>query len=109
MSNMSLRIAALAVLTIAVSSALAADRLRIAVQNTGTLAWDLEIIKARGLDRQADLAIEATELANTEAGKIALKGGSADMIRVGLVVGRRASARSATISSSTRIRARSAR
>ena len=79
-SNMSLRIAAIAALTIAVSSALAADRLRIAVQTTGTLAWDLEIVKARGLDRQADLAIEATALANTEAGKIALKGGSAEMI-----------------------------
>ena len=80
MSNMSLRIAALAALTIAVSSALATDRLRIAVQITGTLAWDLEIVKARGLDRQADLAIEAIQLANTEAGKIALKGGSAEMI-----------------------------
>ena len=72
---MSLRIAAIAALTIAVSSALAADRLRIAVQITGTLAWDLEIVKSRGFDRQADLAIEAIELANTQAGKIALKGG----------------------------------
>ena len=79
-SNMSLRIAAIAALTIAVSSALAADRLRIAVQTTGTLAWDLEIVKARGFDRRADLAIEATALANTEAGKIALKGGSAEII-----------------------------
>ena len=64
----------------AASNAVAADRLRIAVQKTGTLAWELEILRAHDLDRQADLAIETTELASTEAGKIALKGGAADMI-----------------------------
>ncbi len=58
----------------------AAERLRIAAQKTGTLAWELEIIHAAGLDRQLDLSIETTELASTEAGKIALKGGSADLI-----------------------------
>src|SRR5207245_2364499 len=31
-------------------------------------------------DRKADLTIETTELASTEAGKIALKGGSADLM-----------------------------
>lgn len=58
----------------------AADAIRIAAQKTGTLAWELEIIRAHGLDRQADLNIETTELASTEAGQIALKGGSADVI-----------------------------
>ncbi len=58
----------------------AADRIRLAVQRTGTLAWELDIIKTHGLDRKADLAIETLELASTEAGKIALKGGSADVI-----------------------------
>ena len=58
----------------------ASDRIRLAVQRTGTLAWELDIIKTHGLDRKADLAIEAIELASTEAGKIALKGGSADVI-----------------------------
>jgi NitT/TauT family transport system substrate-binding protein len=58
----------------------AADTIRIAAQKTGTLAWELEIIRSRGLDRQANLNIETTELASTEAGQIALKGGSADLI-----------------------------
>ena len=66
--------------TIDASTALAADRIRIATLKTGTLAWELETLHAHGLDRQADLAIETTEIASTEAGKIALKGGSADLI-----------------------------
>jgi len=38
------------------------------------------VIRAHGLDRKLDLAIETIELASTEAGKIALKGGSADLM-----------------------------
>jgi NitT/TauT family transport system substrate-binding protein len=58
----------------------AADRLRIAIQSTGTAAWEIELIKARGLDKAANLDIEATELASTDAGRIALEGGAADLI-----------------------------
>lgn len=58
----------------------AADRLRIAVQKTGTAAWELEVMKAHGLDKAANLDIETTELASTEAGKIALEGGAVDMM-----------------------------
>jgi NitT/TauT family transport system substrate-binding protein len=58
----------------------AADHIRIAAQKTGTLAWELDIIRAHGLDKQADLDIQVVELASTEAGKIALRGGSADLI-----------------------------
>jgi NitT/TauT family transport system substrate-binding protein len=50
------------------------------VQKTGTLAWELDVIKTHGLDRKLDLVIEPIELASTEAGKIALKGGSADLM-----------------------------
>jgi NitT/TauT family transport system substrate-binding protein len=60
--------------------ATAADRIRLAVQKTGTLAWELDVIKTHGLDRKLDLVIEPIELASTEAGKIALKGGSADLM-----------------------------
>lgn len=60
--------------------ALAADRIRVAAQKTGTLAWELQVIRDYGLDRRAGLDIETTELASTEAGQIALKGGSADLI-----------------------------
>jgi NitT/TauT family transport system substrate-binding protein len=58
----------------------AAETIRLAVQKTGTFAWELAVIRAHGLDRQANLAIQVTELASPEAGKIALRGGSADVI-----------------------------
>ena len=62
------------------ASAVAADRIRIAAQKTGTLAWELDIIRTYGLDKQAGLDIQVVELASTEAGRIALASGSADMI-----------------------------
>src|ERR1019366_1849929 len=58
----------------------AADKLRFAVQKTGTVAWELAIIGARGLDKKADLDLEITEFASPEAAKIALLGGAADII-----------------------------
>jgi NitT/TauT family transport system substrate-binding protein len=61
-------------------AAVAADRIRLVAQRTGSLAWELDVIKARGLDKAANLDIETLELASTEAGKVALKGGSADII-----------------------------
>jgi NitT/TauT family transport system substrate-binding protein len=70
----------LVVAAIAPTRTSAADRIRVAVQRTGTFAWELDIIKHHGLDKKADLAIEALELASTEAGKIAVKGGSADLM-----------------------------
>ena len=65
---------------LAASLAQAADKLRLAIQKTGSLAWELDIIRARGLDKGANLEIETTELASPEAGKIALRGGAADII-----------------------------
>src|ERR1700694_1281483 len=62
------------------SSAMAADHIRLVAQRTGSLAWELDVIKAYGLDKKANLEIETLELASTEAGKIALKGGAADII-----------------------------
>src|SRR3981081_4092980 len=61
-------------------SAMAADHIRLVAQRTGSLAWELDVIKTHGLDRKANLDIDTLELASTEAGKIALKGGSADVI-----------------------------
>src|ERR1041384_1859002 len=75
-----LRLLLAALLLVASSGAHAADRIRISAQKTGTLAWELDVIRTHGLDRKADLDIETTELASTEAGKIALKGGAADLI-----------------------------
>src|SRR5262245_53058985 len=75
------RLAAAAVaMALATSYATAAERIRVAVQRTGTLAWELDVIRAHGIDREAKLQIDTVELASTEAGKIALKGGSADLM-----------------------------
>jgi NitT/TauT family transport system substrate-binding protein len=57
-----------------------AQTIRIAAQKTGTLAWELDVIRSHGLDAKANLSIVVTELATPEAGKIALRGGSADVI-----------------------------
>jgi NitT/TauT family transport system substrate-binding protein len=74
-------VCAAVVLSLPVASAVcAADRIRIAAQKTGTLAWELEIIRSHGLDRRADLDLQVVELASPEAGKIALRSGSADLI-----------------------------
>jgi NitT/TauT family transport system substrate-binding protein len=58
----------------------AGDRFRIAAQTTGTFAWELAIAAERGLDKEAGLDIEVTAVASPEAAKIALLGGSADII-----------------------------
>ncbi len=63
-----------------VASVRAADTIRLAVQKTGTFSWELAAIRAGGLDKEADLSLEVTELASPEAGKIALRAGSADII-----------------------------
>src|SRR5437868_5494481 len=53
---------------------------RAAAQITGTLGWELEVMRAHELDRKANLDIETIQLAGTEAGQIALRGGSVDLI-----------------------------
>ena len=58
----------------------AAESLRLALQATGTTVWELAAIQALHLDKEAGLELKITELASTEAGKIALLGGSADII-----------------------------
>src|SRR3954462_7949791 len=58
----------------------AADTIRLAVQKTGTFAWELAVIRAHELDKQSNLSIEVIELASPEAGKIALRAGNADMM-----------------------------
>lgn len=57
-----------------------AEIIRVAVQKTGTFAWELSVIRAHHLDEKADLSIQLVELASPEAGKIALRAGNADII-----------------------------
>lgn len=79
-SGVFFRLLVIAVAMFFVSNAGAADRIRIAAQKTGTFAWELDVLKAHGLDRQAGITIETTELASTEAGKIALESGAVDLM-----------------------------
>jgi NitT/TauT family transport system substrate-binding protein len=67
-------------LALLAAPALAADTIRIAAQKTGTLAWELAVVRALGYDREAGLDLVTLDLATPEAGKIALRGGSADVI-----------------------------
>jgi NitT/TauT family transport system substrate-binding protein len=57
-----------------------AEKLRLALQKTGTAGWEMAVVRAFGLDKEAGLDLEVTELASPEAGKIAIQGGSADII-----------------------------
>ena len=57
-----------------------AETVRVAVQKTGTFAWELAVIRAHGLDKQANLSVQVLELASPEAGKIALRAGNADIV-----------------------------
>jgi NitT/TauT family transport system substrate-binding protein len=72
--------AALSVAVLSAAPAVAAGTIRIAAQKTGTVAWELDVIRRHGLDKDAGLTLEVTDLASVEAGKIALKGGSADVM-----------------------------
>jgi NitT/TauT family transport system substrate-binding protein len=69
-----------AIISIAPDIGCAADAVRVAMQKTGTFAWELEVIRAHGLDKQANLSVDVLELASPEAGKIALRAGSADIV-----------------------------
>jgi NitT/TauT family transport system substrate-binding protein len=72
--------ALVAALSLASPVAQSANQIRVAAQITGTLSWELEVLRDHGLDRQAGLDIETIELASTEAGQIALRSGSVDLI-----------------------------
>jgi NitT/TauT family transport system substrate-binding protein len=69
------------VLTVAqLGTCYGAETVRVAVQKSGTFAWELAVIRAHGLDKKANLSVQVLELASPEAGKIALRAGSADII-----------------------------
>jgi len=58
----------------------AAAPLRLGVQKTGTVAWELATIRRHGLDARHGVVLQVTELASPEAARIALRGGSVDVI-----------------------------
>ncbi|MGY3450834.1 ABC transporter substrate-binding protein [Bradyrhizobium sp. USDA 4353] len=75
-----LLIALIACALLPLSVVRAAETVKVGVQKTGTFAWELAVIRAHQLDKQADITIDAVELASPEAGKIALRAGNADIM-----------------------------
>ena len=73
-----LSIWALAVL--AGAPAPAAEGLRVAVLQFGTVNWELDTIRHHGLDRANGFALEIRPLAGAAAAKVAFEGGEADVI-----------------------------
>jgi len=57
-----------------------AGTVRISVLKTGTVQWEFNVIAEHGLAKAAGLTIDRTSLASPQAGKVALRGGSADVI-----------------------------
>ncbi len=60
--------------------AFAGSTIRIGVLQFGTVSWELDTIRAHGLDVAHHFRIEETPLANGEAAKIALISGAVDII-----------------------------
>ncbi|WP_245294154.1 ABC transporter substrate-binding protein [Methylobrevis pamukkalensis] len=72
--------AATLVLTLSALPAVAADTIRVGVLKFGTVNWEMDVIKAHGLDAKHGFALELVEVANNEATKIGLQGGNMDVI-----------------------------
>ena len=75
-----IRILLATIVSVSFATCCSAEVFRVAVQKTGTFAWELAVIRAHGLDKQANLSVEVLELASPEAGKIALRAGNADIV-----------------------------
>jgi NitT/TauT family transport system substrate-binding protein len=60
----------------------AADKptIRIGIQATGTLAWELSVLTSDQQIKNGEFQIETQAIANAEAGKIALQSGTVDII-----------------------------
>ena len=71
---------AAAVVATLIGECRSAETIRLAVQKTGTFAWELAVIRAHGLDKEADLSLQVRELASPEAGKVALRAGDTDIV-----------------------------
>ncbi len=69
----------LAGLTVRPSRA-AAGTIRIAVLKTGTVNWELDVIRSNGLDAKHGFSLDVFEVANNEATRVALQAGDVDMI-----------------------------
>lgn len=67
-------------LSLVAAPAFAQQTLRVGVQESGTVQWEIETIKALGLDAAHGLTLEIRSLADSRAGQIALQAGEVDVI-----------------------------
>lgn len=56
----------------------AASAVRVGVLRFGTVAWELDVVRAHGLDRAAGVAVEPVEFAASQATQVALQAGHVD-------------------------------
>jgi len=61
------------------ASAVAADRIRIAVLKFGTVNWEMDVIKRHRLDQEQGIDLEVVELAGKQATMVALQSGDVDI------------------------------
>ncbi|MGQ9371411.1 ABC transporter substrate-binding protein [Azospirillum sp. A39] len=73
-------VAMLALLLAGPAAAADLPTVRIGLLKFGTVSWEIDTVRSRGLDRANGFALEVVDLANPEAGKIALMGDSVDVI-----------------------------
>jgi NitT/TauT family transport system substrate-binding protein len=55
-------------------------KINVGVQQTGTVQWELSAMHNLGIDKKHNLEIETRQLADTQAGQIALQTGAVDVI-----------------------------
>jgi NitT/TauT family transport system substrate-binding protein len=67
-------------LTVLAQQPALAGTVRIGVLKFGTVSWELEVIKAHGLDRSENVDLRTVELANTNATAVALQAGAVDVV-----------------------------
>jgi NitT/TauT family transport system substrate-binding protein len=70
----------LASLVVLGNGPVAAGTIKLGVLKFGTVNWELDVIKANGLDKAEGLDLEIVDLANTGATTVALQAGSVDVI-----------------------------
>ena len=72
-------IAAILLFTSFAQPAMTATVVKVAVLKFGTVNWELNVIKHHRLDEKAGISLQIVPLASTQATKIALQGGAADI------------------------------
>lgn len=70
------------VITLGCGSLFGADQphLRLGLVKFGAAAWEIDVMRHHGFDRDAGIAVDTVDLANPAAGEVALQAGGADAI-----------------------------